>query len=190
MQIPLGFAQVNMLFTGAAVPRGAQCTFGVDVTAGVQTPTSVANVVGGAWSNNLDGQFSNSLTLGGCLVKFGPNATGPSAIVALGDAGDSTDPAEAPNVAVLIRKLTILGGHKHQGRMFVPGIPDSVTAVGGFINLAQLGFLQSNATAFLNALSLGNCPMVLLHNDGTAPNLVTGLQVQQTLATQRRRLRK
>lgn len=191
MIIPAGFAQVNCRFTGAAVPNGAEITFGVE--AGAASASDVADdVFTSLSSSNLQSSWVANCILSSILVKLGPNDTGPSHVRAtsLNGAWAATD-AGAVAPAVLIRKSTALGGRRGRGRFFLPGVPESVISAGGTYGGTYVTDTQGRATALLVALTANNVPMVLLHGDSsTVPTPVTALAVQPVLGTQRRRQRR
>jgi hypothetical protein len=193
MIIPAGFAQVNMLFQGVAAPRGAQVVFGVRRVepATVTTPIALANLATSLWSAHIRPLQSPSIKLVGARAKFGPNATGPDATNTVNFDGGNVGGAESPQVAVLVRKVTEQGGRTGRGRMFVPGAIDaSVNGAGQLAGDTPTAF-QNGFTDWLEGWSDALWPVVILHSiEGLAPVTVVAMQVQQTAATQRRRLRK
>lgn len=190
MIIPVGYSQVNILFTGAAVPSGAQMTFGVENGSGL-TPLQIGALVSGDWNPSLlPALHVAACVLSGVLVKNGPNATGPSATFAVNTPGTLGGTAGYAGASVLIEKNTASGGRKGRGRMFMPGISESEIDVGGALAGGYRTLQQTAWTAFLNALSADAIPMVLLHADATAPTPVTSLAIDATIATQRRRQRR
>jgi hypothetical protein len=93
-------------------------------------------------------------------------------------------------VAVLIRKRTPFGGKTGKGRMFFPGIAENYTQSGGLLVASDRTAMQNQADIWLAAHDTAGVPIQLLHSAaGLAPFVVTDLEVQQLLATQRRRLR-
>jgi len=104
--------------------------------------------------------------------------------------GSPGQPALPPNNAVLIRKVTALGGRHGTGRMYVPGQIESEVDNAGLISGASLANIQAGATGMLGDLSANDMPMYVLHDSALiAPTLVTALSVQSRIATQRRRIR-
>ena len=201
VNLPAGYAMSTLTFRGAAVPLGAAVVLGHQLTGTSQTAAGVAGVVAGAWTAGLfssGGPYPPSLILDTVLVKFGPLATGPSAVAAVGTAaGSGGGEAYNPGTAILVSKFTALGGRRGRGRMYLPPLTESGITEGGKLLAAQVTNLQGYANSFLASLNTGNVPMVLLHRydpdageSPVAPTLVTGLTVQATLATQRGRLRR
>lgn len=192
MIIPNGAAQVNLKFTGAAVPRGAQCTFGV-VGTEVDDPEEIATLVSAAVGTSaLIGNCTPQLTMSSILVKMGPNETGPMAEIATNAIGGAAGEAVPPNTAVLFRKQTVQGGRRGSGRLFLPAIPEAAVSAGGMITQQYTQDLGTAAQKLLDELADHMIPMLLLHSTegiGSLPLAVTKLSVQSKVATQRRRLR-
>lgn len=192
--IPLNYSQVNLKFTGAAVPRGAEVTFGVANTTSL-SPTGVAACVEEAlgdftgWS-----AFSNLARITSILVKNGPNATGPFVEVPANSGGEGTGQPITPNVAVLVRKTTALGGRAGSGRMYWPGLLEGNVNGAGVLEGHVVAGLQDAFNAFWLSLETLNVPPMLLHGPGSPvsddfPTVITAFNVDPVVATQRRRLR-
>jgi len=196
MEIPEGFAQVNLFFSGFNVPTGAQVTFGVRLDDPVlSTPSSVAGKVSNALTTaNLKAAMSNQVGINKILVKFGPNATGPSAEMGQVYIGTVAGEPVPPNTSVLVRKSTAAGGRAGSGRFFWPGIPEANVNGDGALTTAAASAWQTGMTAFLTDLNARDVPMVLLHADSSGPIdeplEVVALSVAPKVATQRRRLRR
>jgi hypothetical protein len=189
MLIPAGFAQVNLIFIGNAVPRGAQIVFGVENTT-PSSPVEIAQEVGQAWIDEVMPFQSDQISLGSVKAKRGPNATGAEATVSFGDVGGQSSHSLPPNATGLVTKLTVLGGRKHKGRMNIPGLTENQTDGAGYLTPAALAALQGGLDAFLTEIVADVFPMVVLHSDATAPDTVTDLVAQQLMATQKRRIRR
>jgi hypothetical protein len=192
MLIPEDYAQVNHFFTGAGMPRGGQVTYGVLLIAGA-TPTQVATEVSNIFEARWKSAMPSSITHSKVRVKFGPNEDGPFVDGGSSFAGTYSTAVDSPQVAVLMRKDTGFGGRHGSGRLFMPIVPEADTQSGGNIDPTALAALQSRATTWIADLLAGTYVdgMHLLHNAAPPnPYLVTGLSVQQLLATQRRRIRK
>src|SRR4029077_14375060 len=115
MHIPEGTAQVNLKFSGGAVPRGAQMTFGV-VSVSVTDAVEVAEAALEAVRlSQLLRKLCNSITMTSVLVKMGPNLTGSMVEIPASLRGEITQSSLPPNTAVLVRKSTHQGGRMNQG---------------------------------------------------------------------------
>jgi len=107
--------------------------------------------------------------------------------------GTSGFPCPPPNCAHLVRKKTGRSGKQHRGRMYVPAClaPESTINDAGVWD-AEISFAThaGHFQSWLDDMYSKFLPMVILHNDpAEPPTPVTTLQLQQLLATQRRRMR-
>lgn len=190
MTIPVGFSQVNLMFTGAPLPTGAEVTFGVENLGG-DPPVTVGGLVAVALddSNVLD-QTSDAVAITGIKVKNGPDSTGASAIVGLSAPGTVAGNTTAPNLAILVRKVTNLGGRRGRGRFYWPCVPEVSVGDDGTLLEPMKSDLETAFNAFLSELNSAGLPMVLLHDGPTIPTSVVDLAVQEVAGTQRRRMRR
>lgn len=192
MYIPNGYAQVNLKWTGAALPHGAQVTYGVKIPSDM-SPDEVAQVSQNAWNDcGIMANLSNQVGVTSVLVKNGPNATGPSAERANNKQGASQTAPVPPNTALLVRKNTTAGGHSGSGRFYIPGVVEGSSTGQGTYEPGETVKYQNAMNSFLNELIAEQTPMVLLHTqqDALLPELlVINLAVQSVMATQRRRMR-
>lgn len=193
MIIPDGFGQVNFLFGGIAAPTGAQCTLGFHVDPASGDAFAAATGFDAMWASRILPQQSSEILFLGCLVKFGPVDTGPSAQVSRSTAGSLTGNGSQPNVAYLVRKSSDLGGRSGRGRMYIPGVNEGDVNSSGALTSTRRTALQTAVEAFMaDAATAGN-PLYLLHGNSLGihvPSILTGLSVDATVATQRRRLRR
>jgi hypothetical protein len=190
MIIPAGFAQVNIRFSGAAVPRGAEVAFGV-LPDGLDTPEEIGFAIKDAGDAAvIQDLISTECRIEDMLIKLGPNSTGLSGVVPYGVNGALSSGAGNPSSALLVRKATGVGGRHGRGRMFWPALPEAYILPGGSLDPALVTAAQDIVDAFLAKLVVDDCPMVLLHGDATTPTAVTGLVVDGRVANQRRRNRK
>lgn len=191
--IPASYAQVNWRFTGSGVPSGAETTLGLNIENYAGTPSQLGLLMAQAWDTaNMDGNQSSDVALTSVLVKFGPTATGPSAVWATNIPGTNTT-ASPSQVAYLANKNTGLGGRQGKGRMYIPGVPEARVDQGGILTGGQQGFLQTaldNLHAFLLTNDL--LPVLLRAPDSPiqVPAPVISFTAQSKVATQRRRLRR
>jgi hypothetical protein len=192
MFIPASCAQVNLIFGGNGAPKGAQMTFGVGATE-VDDPVEIAEHVRDALeASNFLANSTSELYIQTILVKRGPNETGPSAELGVQIFGETSGNAVPPQVSVLVRKSTVQGGRKGQGRYFMPGIPESAVSAAGILSQQYVSDIQVTQDAFKQELADSLMPMLLLHSvEGSSdlPLAITKLTVQSKVATQRRRLR-
>jgi len=192
MDIPAGFAQVNLRYTGTNLPTGGEVTFGVENVGGDQA-SGIALAVEAAYASaNLDSLFTSDGTLSTIRVKLGPNATG--AFYELATSAPGTDGADPnpPQVALLCKKSTNTGGRRGVGRMYWPNVAANKVDDAGLFDGAYLSSAQSVMNAFITDLGSSDIPMVLLHGESGfgVPHTVIGLTVQARCASQRRRNRR
>jgi hypothetical protein len=211
MTIPAGFGEAHVRYqANASYPNGAEWTFGFETTAPGATPTArAATILGIIAGTSIEALMSDSTAIESCLVKLGPDDTGPSGIATQTIAGTVASDTTSPNVALLVQKRTDLGGRAGRGRMYVPGLPELHVGTGGIVSATQHGLWGVAMDAIFVGLVGADMPMFLLHDRPTvwtlvdgqprrvpvpgsvapAPTEVTGLAVAEKVATQRRRLR-
>jgi len=136
-------------------------------------------------------------------VKMGPS-TGPtpglSVDFPVGEVGENAMSGAPSNCTMLVRKLSIFGGRANRGRNFWPGlVADGQVDELGRIDPAVVSSMQSNFVSFFGALSSGNggttalCPGVILHDSespAAEPAVISAVQVDSVIGTQRRRIRR
>jgi len=167
VEIPEGYAQVNLIWTGTSVPLGAQCAFGIEVGSPLLTPAGVGDAVRIAFEgSDLDAVIATGCNLTTVLVKFGPTATGPSAEVPAVVNGTGGNAMDSPGVATLLRKLTAFGGRSGRGRMYLPCTPEAGANPGGRLTPTFQAQVDARAESFLDKLEVAEIPMVLLHRAG------------------------
>lgn len=209
MIIPEGFAEITYRFEGQRLPNGAAVVFGVQ-NAGNLSATAVATAARTAATTGLMTNLNSGVGLVEVLAKLGPNEDGPSASATGTIAGGvAIADALAPNSAFLVTKNTARGGRRGKGRLFLPGVSETVVDGNGDIAPATATNLQAELTEWLGNLNTAGIPMVLLHGPPTSwvlvdgqprrrpiggnwddvPNTVQSLALQTRIATQRRRLR-
>lgn len=197
--IPTGFAQASVQIRHEGDPDPWYITHGVDTSAAGGDYEGVANTVVLAWTANLLAQLPTTARTTGVQLRIGQDAGDPLTLFFPFDIAGGSSSAKLPqNCALLITKVTSRGGRTGKGRVFMPSIlnESDVSNIGVIDGTIRNG-LQGDATEVLTALEgldpLPPAPMVLLHNlgvpFGTTPTPVDALQVQQVIATQRRRLR-
>lgn len=191
--IPADYGQANLLFTGAALPLGAEVTFGflnrLDKTADAIAADIVADF-GPVVSGTV---ISSGVQFSGVRVKLGPADIGPTAEVSASVNGGGAATTTSPNVSFLVHKQGNFGGRAGRGRMYLPGVVEGSVDPNGELTSGAITGLQTLVSAFLAALESDDIPMYLLHGatsplDG--PTDVTSLAVDSRVATQRRRLRR
>jgi hypothetical protein len=139
-----------------------------------------------------------SYTLAATRVTFGgPDQGNLSQAFAAGLVGGNADEALPQNTAYLVKKRSGIAGRKFQGRLYLPGVRETVTSSGGIVDPAWLAVVQSSMNNWLAAIEnvVGVIRMVILHTAPVIgpvlnPTPVTSLEVDRLVATQRQRLRR
>jgi hypothetical protein len=123
-----------------------------------------------------------------------PPASGVYSLTVQGGAAGSIVPQ---NTAYLVHKRSGTGGRGGRGRMYLPGVGESVVDNTGNVSAGKLNGLQTALNLFIVELADGPDieDMVILHNSPgayalAAPTRVTSLVIDPVVATQRRRLRR
>ncbi len=202
--IPPGYCEVSLPIKHAALARSAYVTWGLAIT---DVPTvAVANSITDCFDVSFGTRMDNETTFGPSTLRVGQD--GGEALVVVGsttDTGDVNQESISANCALLVHKRTSRGGRRGRGRMYVPWcLPESSLDQAGRILSAELALLQTEADDFLAALiALPTVDaMVVLHSESRPPesggppvpsipglpNVVTSLQCDAIIGTQRRRL--
>lgn len=189
MVIPNGYAQVSHFFGGAASPHGAAVTYGVAREESL-APDLVAQGAHELFDNFWPANADSNWQLLSTLVKFGPNATGPTGEYAATVNGAISGVACPPNVAILIQKQTAFGGRTGRGRMYLPGVASQGVNDNGTIKTAELIDINGRAADFLSAMGDFGYPLALLSATASDPKPITALSCGASVATIRRRLRR
>lgn len=190
MIIPVGFAQCNVVFSGAGVPTGAQVTFGVKNDA-AHGAAELGSYVIQYWDeSDIMVYLSNTVQIDGVLVKLGPNDTGPSDFYASVLVGGGASAANAPNAAFLIHKSTALGGRQSRGRMYIPGLQEADINTGGLLAGTTAADMGAACQLFLEKMAADSLPLALLHGNAVVPFPIDAMSCDAKVATQRRRLRR
>lgn len=201
--VPVGFYNCTAVLTVTGSIKEMTVGFGVvDTEGGIDDPSVVAPKIATALlagtGGPVFGPFAGAnMYIGWRFERVQVDLqTVDGFITAIEDVGVSGTAGPAGsiaviNTAVLITKTTPLGGRKNKGRMYCPPTEpaESGISAAGQMSDTDRGNIQArwnNTMAYLEAEEL---PMCLFHSDGSAPTVVTGLTVQSTVATQRRRLR-
>lgn len=189
VSIPVGFGQISWNMGGIALPTRGTVTLGFE-NAGSLTAAAASAVAIAAWYDNVRPVQVDDLS--GCvaLVKLGPDATGPQASSSSSGTGGLTGNGLLPNTAILVQKVTALGGRRNRGRMYWPGLREEDVDSSGNIDGATTTAWSGAMGDLFADLTAGGMPPVVLHSDGGAPTPITTFNVLSIAATQRNRLRR
>jgi hypothetical protein len=199
LTIPPGFGEVTFRFTLAGDPEVMTVSLGFDHD-GASSATVLAGnlyVPMGVWVGTTWG--SDYALTGAYVVKndAGVLTEGEVNIITPGIAA-TNHPVN--NTAMLVRKVTGVAGRANRGRWYLP--PGRLAEVDvnnyGLIDAADLALIQGEVNDLFDDLvaAVGVGDLFVLHSEipvGTPsvvpPTEITGLVVEQKVATQRRRLR-
>jgi hypothetical protein len=188
--IPSGYANILIPYKHSGSARSAAVTFGVKNEGAFATPNAVANAVWNAWDPEVTVAVDSDVTVGPvqASVNYGGDpVTGFGDDSSIGGTGLSSIPG---NGALLVQKLSILGGRKNRGRFYLPWSLQeaNVDELGGVAGGTVTDY-QAIFDNVLAALTTEDVPMVILHSVAGTPATVSQLVVQSTIGTQRRRIR-
>jgi hypothetical protein len=199
LDIPVGFAHVihSMTLTGDAEPMAV--TFGIELQPDVPAfPNLLAENLhqqfGQAWATTL----GNPYKLAATEIRYPLGDQGGFGLgVFVGDIPMSNAGSFLPqNSAFLVHKRTALGGRRHRGRLYLPGVNEALVDDKGLMSSTALNGVNAAALAWLNGVvSLeAVVNMVVLHTKPIGPTVIaptpiTVLTLDPVLGTQRRRLR-
>jgi hypothetical protein len=201
MVTPAGFASVIESLRLAGDPIDHAVTYGLEIDQ-LNPPTmiSLLESVAGAFNSNVMPTMPTQYTHVNTHIEW--SVLAPPAPQLVGDRASSAQGGNAlgglipQNSAYLIRKNTALGGRRHRGRMYLPGVGEASVNDNGVLTQARTEEINPAVGNWLAALraSAAVVDMVLLHASSPlsptpAPTAVTSLAVQPQIATQRRRLR-
>ncbi len=196
--IPPGFLAWQLRLRHVTGTRTNTITGGSGNNSGSVDPVIVANLVYFALTavGGIRSTIDSSVLMQGVSVQIGQDG-GPPTI------GESTTEAVfgarvmasvTPNVALLVKKKTSLGGRKHRGRWYIPwAVNESDADENGFILAADVQIAQTQMNNTLANLSGSGVALHILHNfvagsPTPAPTQVNQLLVDPLVGTQRRRL--
>ena len=191
LNIPAGFGLVSL---GGRITGDAETiwsTLGISFT--TDMPAGIAAAILDAWADAFEPLTCIEWEFTDCTVKAGPVETGATQEASTtGRFGNVAATCYPPNVAVLVRKVTALGGRRGRGRMYTAGgAYNGVVNGAGMLDSEQADDLDTAWFGFHGVVKAlpGIEEFVLFHNNLTAPTTIIDFSVQRLLATQRRRLR-
>lgn len=189
MTIPAGYSEVSFVYGGGGIQGEAVVTLGLQNILG-GTPADICDVMETLWDPVVAATSVSVVACTSIRVKNGPDATGPFAEKGVNLIGDQGTDAVPPQVAILVRKTTALGGRKGRGRFYLPSPPDVTVNTDGAFLQAFIDDTNGILETFRDDAVTGNLPPVLLHEDATAPSPITALLMQARTGSQRRRNRR
>lgn len=204
-----GYYRATLNFDGAGVASGA-CVVWCGGNGDDLTPLVIGQRIDSALTaSGLMTLIPNTIRAASVLVKLGPDETGPSALAPVDIVGGSGGQGVDAGRSWLIHKATATGGRRGRGRMYWPGLSEANVNAAGAIDTAAVTAFQTEVTDFYGQLQAQNIDMYLEHGPKTEwelvngqprrkpipgvipdPDVVLGLTVESTTASQRRRVRR
>ena len=193
--IPPGFVNAHVLIQLTGDPELMETALGYEIDVDPFSQDNSDDLIAGMAGIIQDFMVNTYTVVGGyCIVgNDGDDIRFDSIASEVGTQGSASVPQ---NTATLIRKTTAVGGRRGRGRMFIPGIAESVVNNQGVLTTAAVDqFNVSAALLRVPSAFTGDANVVdggvLFHESApTTPTAITALIVQTTCATQRRRLRR
>jgi len=125
--------------------------------------------------------------------KFGPNDLGPDGEISVSQAGGGVESSCPPNMAYLVKKVTLGGGRPNRGRFYLPGVGEARVDDSGVVDGTFLSLLQGHIDDWHDLIVSSIGTSVVLHAEGspvTTPTPIESYVLDAKVATQRRRLRR
>jgi len=194
LDIPEDYGTVLHSFQLEGMTRKCAVTYGIETASLVDPLADIAETISecywGTWGTITD----INLTLLETIVRVNIGDPDLATFTFPGPGGGAVSQTSPPiNCCVLVSKNTSRGGRRNKGRMYVPNVLAAASvSEAGVISGGAMTVLQAAADDHLAALTTAGAPMYVLHNDppvGVTPAPVTSLNVDSTMATQRRRMR-
>lgn len=189
LDIPVGFANAIFGYRNPVGGKGASWAMGFELSGALDN--TIFNEALTALSGTdlgpqlLAGWDLISFTMEDNVSRFEQTFESP------GTAGGN---AASPQVCALFKKTTGLRGKRFQGRAYIPAgyLDDDDIGISGLIGEPKFTDLQELIDGVLGdiAAAVGPGQIVLFHTHADdAPSPIVGFSLEQTVATQRRRLR-
>lgn len=183
-----GDGQANFRFVQSADPEEMVCTIGV--SSPLAAPAEIAESLFDAFATSIMGGLSSEVALVGCTLYVQDSGGAiPYESTGAPVAGSVAERTAPPNTAILVRKLTGLGGRHGRGRMYLPGVRYDEVSSAGIIAAGTVTAYNERFADFYELFAEIAGGPILFHADESAATVITSFSVQSRLATQRRRLR-
>lgn len=194
-EIPVGYGQAVGIANASGDPEPMVCTMGFQVADPATVGQTAMDDFSAAFLTALRARTTSEYSWSRTDFVVG-KTIGDSAFTSTvgAGAGSNTGTPLPQNCAWLIRKRSPLVGRKNRGRMYVPGIREDTVNGIGVINGPDVSAAQTAWNTFRTTIE-GNPSFVglsILHSfgDATLPTPISALEVDNVIATQRRRMRR
>jgi lipoprotein-anchoring transpeptidase ErfK/SrfK len=204
--IELGLGLVVQPLLRTDMSRAALVTFALNVS-GVPSLAVAQDAVDDFSNNflaNMGGPLDAEVQMLPASIRLGDGSTTPFEATTTNSVatGGTAYTSASPQVAVLVKKNTGLGGKQNRGRTYMPWwVSTAYIAENGNLDSTAVANLQTDADTFLTQLTTDTIPMCIAHRVFTISGgkpvltayhtgpLVTSFKVESVVATQRRRVR-
>lgn len=192
--LPTGGAFAAFRWTLAGDPQEMVSTLGF-VNDGTNTvdydAESAWNAAVGSGSIAIAPNMFNQYTFMGVTVyrqEAGGLLVGDFTFPVVGSGGGNPLPS---NCSILVHKRTSLGGRRGRGRMFLPPFTcgEIATSPSGVISSPDYGAIQDELDSFYDLMVANDLQPSLYHSDGGSGTIISSLQLDPMISTQRRRMR-
>lgn len=193
--LPTGFHSTRFVFrlSGVVDSFGFGLAFGPWGDGNVSEDT--ANIVRDSWVSSAmwtDATTSTEFTWES-VIDTQQLPSGPVTFELSVNQNGSVTVATVPiNTSGLVRKVTGLGGATNRGRFYLPlyNLGENSVSAAGVIAAASVNAINDRLNTFMTTIATEGLDPVLLHSDPVeTPTPITGLVLQGTCGTQRRRMR-
>lgn len=189
MIIPIGYAQVTHTYGGSPLPHGAANTYGISLGGGM-AGEELAEFLHTQWTGVWPSVGDSNAEMRSTIVKYGPNDVGPvfeySEVISGSVSGNGTP----PNTAILVQKVTALGGRRNRGRIYLPAVTNYAGTEQGQLPAPIVTDLNDRLETWQDALGAADYLTYLFHSGSSDPTIISTWRATSTYATQRRRLRR
>lgn len=181
------FAQITWRFSGVALPRGAACTLGV--TAPLGGLPALGSIAEG-FAQAMEPWMVTEVHVADILIKFGPVATGPTEVYPSSANGTNATDISSRAQAWLIHKRVAGVSGRFAGRMYWPGVPESLVGGNGDASTVARLDIEGELLSFYTELGLAGSGPVVFSSQGGDPRPVERFDVDPLFGNQRRRNRR
>lgn len=194
-EIPVGYGQATAIANATGDPEPMVCTMGFQVDDPVTVGQTAMDNFATAFLTALRNRTISLYTWSRVDFVVG-KTTGDTAFTSTVGAGNGalTGAGLPQNCAWLVRKRSPLVGRKNRGRMYVPGVRETNVNEVGIIENTEVAGAQTAWNTF--QANIEGDPnfvgLAILHSlgDATLPTPISALEVDNVIATQRRRMRR
>ena len=182
--IPPGFSRFTVQHRTQS-PLGSTPVWGIGFS-GSPSPTILDDLIE-AWEDNIQPVLNDEWS----ATRFEMRSDALVYDRVMDIAGARTPEAATPSTAALVSLTTGLPGRSNRGRIYLPGMlsADEISSDGQMFDTPRLQ-IGGAISGLIEAAQALDYEPVILHSNSSDPTPVLTWNVQQLVATQRRRLRR